>query len=233
MNGIERVDLGRMGYADASRVQAEHHAEVLAARDGDGPLLGRVLIVEHDPVITVTPRPAAAGHVLLDEASLRSRGIAVERTDRGGDVTYHGPGQVVMYPILDLKRLRLSVHGHVRLLERAVLDAIAPLGLRGVLDATATGVWLGDSGAGDEPRPERKVAAIGVRVRKWVTLHGLAVNVSTDLAAFNLIVPCGLVGRPVTSLAAELGENAPGMAAFAGMLAGAYIAALAGRAGVG
>jgi lipoate-protein ligase B len=127
---------------------------------------------------------------------LRGAGVAVMQTDRGGDITYHGPGQLVVYPILDLNLLNLGLHDYMRLLEGAVIDACGTLGIRGRRDASATGVWVGDPGA--------KICAMGVRVRRWISMHGLALNVDPDLSHFGLIVPCGLAGRGVTSLRREL-----------------------------
>ena len=200
---IEIVGLGRIGYAEGLDRQREHHAEVLGAREFGDRLLGRVLVLEHDPVITVTRRASASGHVLAPPEALSRAGIEVHETDRGGDVTYHGPGQLVVYPIIDLKRLGLGLHDHIRLMEAAVIEALASLGVEGRRDEGATGVWLPDPGGG----PDAKVCAMGVRVRRWVTLHGLALNVSTDLSHFAHIVPCGLAGRPVTSLREHAGVD--------------------------
>ncbi|MEM7623603.1 MAG: lipoyl(octanoyl) transferase LipB [Planctomycetota bacterium] len=209
---FEISDLGRMSYADAYAEQERHHAEVLAARDAGGALAGRVLTVVHDPVITVSRRRGAANHVLLPPEMLAERGITLEATDRGGDVTYHGPGQLVVYPILDLKRLRLRLHEYMRLLEQSVIDGVAGFGVEGFRDPDATGVWVaGRSAQADERSPgvppAAKICAMGVRVRRWISMHGLALNVHTDLEHFGLIVPCGLAGRPVTSLAAQLGPS--------------------------
>lgn len=206
---LPHVSLGRMAYAPALAEQERAHAEVLASRDVPGAPMGRLLTVEHPPVITVTNRPAAPGHVLTDAASLHALGIDVQPTDRGGDVTYHGPGQLVVYPIVDLKRLGpipsgLGVHDYIRAVEQGVIHALAALGLRGERDPDATGVWIRPATGG----PAAKVCAIGVRVRRWVTMHGLALNVCTDLSHFDHIVPCGLAGRPVTSIARELGNDA-------------------------
>ncbi len=207
--GLEVIDLGRLGYAPAYDAQQRHHETVLGwradAEAGEPRPLGRVLIVEHDPVITVSRRPGVAEHLLASEELLASRGIEVCPTDRGGDITYHGPGQVVLYPIVDLKRAGVRVVEWVRLLEQAVIEAIGAYGIAGERDPEATGVWV--AGGGDAPAA--KVCAIGVRVRKWVTMHGLALNVRTDLSHFGMIVPCGLAGRPVTSLEALLGDRCP------------------------
>lgn len=198
---VRIVDLGRIGYADALALQRATHEE-LVARRAEGPAM-TVFLLEHDPpAVTVTRRAGAAGHVLASDALLAAHGIERVETDRGGDVTYHGPGQLVAYPILDLERLGLKVHPFVRWLEQCVIDAIAADGLAGMRDAAATGVWVGADA------PERKIAAIGVRLSRFASMHGFALNVAPDLAHFGLIVPCGLA-RPVTSLSAELGARAP------------------------
>lgn len=206
-SALRVIDLGRIGYGDALRLQRETHARAVAARDAgaeETPMT--VFLLEHDPpVVTVTKRVGAAAHVLAGDDVLAARGIERVETDRGGDVTYHGPGQLVAYPILDIQRLSLKVHPYVRWLEQCVVDTLAADGLTGLRDPEATGVWVGDG------RPERKIAAIGVRLSRFVSLHGFALNVAPDLSHFGLIVPCGL-HRPVTSLAAELGAGAPGMA---------------------
>lgn len=205
-NRLEIEDLGRVSYAEAYRIQNARHESVLAGRgEGDGPI-GTVLLVEHDPVITVTRRPGVAEHVIATEAMLAQHGVSREETDRGGDVTYHGPGQLVVYPIVDLNRMNCRIIEYLRALEEIIIGVLADVGVQGERDEGATGVWTRD---GDE---FAKVAAIGVRVRRWVTLHGLALNVDPDLAHFGLIVPCGLHGRPVTSLRRLMGDACPDMA---------------------
>ncbi len=214
---IDFEDLGRLDYAPAYARQCELVDEIVAARESDpGVRRAAILLVEHPPLITVTRRPGAAEHVTASADALRQAGVAVLETDRGGDVTYHGPGQLVVYPIVDLNAFGLRLHDYMRLLERAVIRAIGAFGVRGHRDVCATGVWVGGSetaagadtgcGAGGA-----KICAMGVRVRKWVSMHGLAINVSTNLEHFGLIVPCGLVGRSVTSLERELGELCPSM----------------------
>lgn len=192
-----------MSYAEAYAIQNARHAEVLALRDTDR--IGRVLLVEHDPVITVTRRPGVSGHVVATPELLRRAGVEVAETDRGGDVTYHGPGQLVVYPIVDLNRLNCRIVEYLRVLEEVVIGSLAELGIPGHRDAGATGVWVDDAGR------SAKVCAMGVRVRRWVTMHGLALNVDPDLAHFGLIVPCGLHGRDVTSLRRIMGEASPSM----------------------
>jgi len=196
-------------------LQRERLERVLQDRADPGSAdAGTIIMTEHDPVITVTRRPDAPGHVLLPEESLAARGIAIAQTDRGGDVTYHGPGQLVCYPIVDLNRIKLRIHGYMRTLESAVIATLARFDIEGFRDEDATGVWV--SGAGGEPA---KVCAMGVRVRRWVSMHGLAINVDPDMGHFGLIVPCGLAGRRVTSMKEIAGDRCPSLGAVAGVLA--------------
>ncbi len=198
------LDLGRIVYADALALQRETHERLVAGREAHVPMT--LFLLEHDPpVVTVTRRVGAAEHVLATDELLARYGIERIETDRGGDVTYHGPGQLVAYPIMDLQRLGLKVHPYVRWLEQCIIDVLAEDGLVGTRDASATGVWVGADGA-----PERKIAAIGVRLSRFASLHGFALNVTPDLSHFGLIVPCGLQ-RPVTSMHAELGARCPSM----------------------
>jgi lipoyl(octanoyl) transferase len=199
-------DLGRIGYDEALAVQRALHDRVVAARDGGPAEPMHLLVLEHDAVITVSRRPGAAANLLATPDMLSRAGVTVRETDRGGDITYHGPGQLVAYAIFDLNRLGIGIHGHMRLLEEIVLGTLAAFGIAGERDAGATGVWVG-------PAPLRKICALGVRASRYVTMHGLALNVAPDLAHFNLIVPCGLAGRPVTSMAAELGSACPAFGA--------------------
>lgn len=207
---VELVDLGRLSYAAAYAEQVRRVEEVLAARANPDGHLGVVLLVEHPPVITISHRAGASNHLLATPALLSANGIEVHETDRGGDITYHGPGQIVAYPILDLNRLNLGLHEYMRLLEQAVIDTCAAFGIRGERDPKATGVWV--DGA--------KIAAFGVRVRKWISMHGLALNVTTDLSHFGLIVPCGLHGRSVTSMNRLLGAACPPLDEVRGSLRG-------------
>lgn len=202
-------DLGRIAYDAAYAEQTRTHERVLSQRDTPGAPLGEILLVEHDPVITVTRKAREAGNVLATPQLLAHFGVALHDTDRGGDVTYHGPGQLVVYPIVDLNRLNLGLHAYMRCLEGAVINTLASVGVSGVRDESATGVWVaGPSGGASDGA---KIAAMGVRLRKWVSMHGLALNVTPDMSHFSLIVPCGLVGRPVTSLKLLLGDAAPTM----------------------
>jgi lipoyl(octanoyl) transferase len=196
------LDLGRMAYGPALEAQRREHRAVLASRDAGGAVPGTLILVEHDPVITVSNRAAALGNLLATPGAVALAGIEIARTDRGGDITYHGPGQLVAYPICDLNLLNLGLHDYMRLLEGAVIDACAALGVTAGRDEKATGVWVTPPGA--------KVCAMGVRVQRWASMHGLALNVATNLDHFALINPCGL-GRPVTSLERLLGPRCPSM----------------------
>ncbi len=224
------IRAGRTAYPDACELQQHHHAAVLASRETPSPPEpGRIILTEHEPVITVTRRPGAAAHVLLSAQALAARGIALHETDRGGDVTYHGPGQLVCYPIVDLNRLGLRIHDYMRALEEAVIATLAAFDIEARRDPDATGVWVPRPGEGGR---DAKVCAMGVRVRRWVALHGLALNIDPDMDHFNLIVPCGLAGRPVTSLRQIKGDACPSMDRVAEVLVGELSRALLGeRAG--
>lgn len=193
VSGLVVRRLGRLPYAQGLELQARLVAERQAGRVGD-----QLLLLEHDPVFTLG-RNARADNVLLPADELRRRGYAVFETGRGGDVTYHGPGQLVGYPILELPPGRRDVHRYVRDLEEVMIRTCSGYGITARRIAGLTGAWVG----------EGKVGAIGVRISRWVTSHGFALNVSTDLAAFDLIVPCGIRGRGVTSLERLLGRGVP------------------------
>lgn len=183
MRLCEFTDLGRMGYAEALALQGQLVEGRKAGRIAD-----QLLFVEHPHVITLG-RNAKDHHVLASPEVLTRAGIDLRVTNRGGDVTYHGPGQLVGYPILDLKEWQRDVMAYVRGLEESLIGAIAEFGLRGERVEGMTGVWVDG----------QKVAAIGVHLSRWVTSHGFALNIDTDLDYFRYIVPCGLT-RPVTSL---------------------------------
>lgn len=188
---LEVQHLGVVAYQAAAELQ-----ESLVRRRRAGQIPDQLLLLEHPHVITLGSA-SDASHVLLDEAERRLVGIDIFESGRGGDVTYHGPGQLVGYPILDLKPDRKDVHRYIRDLEEALIRAIAPFGVAGARVAGLTGVWIGDD----------KVAAIGVRVSSgWITSHGFALNVSTELGFFDAIVPCGIRGHGVTSLERAVGK---------------------------
>lgn len=188
-----------MDYDEALDLQQRLVEERRSGAIGD-----TLLLVEHPPVITLGARNRiAASHIVASDDQLRARGVSVRETGRGGDVTYHGPGQLVGYPILDLRPDRCDVHAYVRDLEQALIVALATLGINGVRVEGLSGVWVGESAR------EEKVAAIGIRISRWITSHGFALNVSTNLDHFNLIVPCGIVGRGVTSIERLLERGVP------------------------
>jgi lipoyl(octanoyl) transferase len=183
-------DLGRMGYDEALLVQKER-----VEKRKQGLIPDQLLIVEHAHVITLG-RNGHLENLLANEEVLRRAGIAFHHTDRGGDITYHGPGQIVGYPILDLREWKRDVVAYVRTLEQAIMDALAEFEIEAARLAGCTGVWVNG----------KKVAAIGVHISRWVTSHGFALNHTTDLSYFQYIVPCGIT-KPVTSMR-ELGSTA-------------------------
>jgi lipoyl(octanoyl) transferase len=184
-------DLGRMSYADALAVQHEIAGERKLGRGVD-----HLVFVEHPHVVTLG-RNGREANVLASKEELLGAGIELHESDRGGDVTYHGPGQIVGYPIMDLREWKRDVGAYVRGIEQVVIDALAGFGIEARRIPRLTGVWVGES---DEEAA--KIAAIGVHLSRWVSTHGFALNVSTDLGYFDHIVPCGL-RKPVTSMAAQ------------------------------
>lgn len=195
MREIEVISLGLpVAYAEMLTRQKERRAQV---ERGDAP--NTLFVLEHLPVITCG-RNTQAGNVLAAPEALAAQGVALEQVDRGGDVTYHGPGQLVAYPILRLTEWKCSVGWYLRSLEEVLIKTLAGFGIEGWREEGYTGVW---TSAG-------KVAAIGVGVHQWTTFHGVALNVAPDMEHFRLIVPCGIGDRPVTSMAALLGA-APDM----------------------
>ncbi len=242
MKNCQIVDLGLIGYAEAYALQKR----VVAARKIDA--IGDVLLVcEHTPVIT-QGRNGKREHLLVSENVLRQRNVEFYETSRGGDVTYHGPGQLVAYPILQLGAIRKDVVWYVRMLEEVMIRVSAEFGICGRREEGKTGIWVGpntqteerflspqgDRFTGSEPEEQKhrlaslemtvcsgvaeKLGAIGVHISRWVTSHGFAYNVATDLRNFDLIVPCGIAGRKATSLekllgrAVKLSDVAPKMA---------------------
>ena len=184
------LDWGRTGYADGWARQEKLVAQRNAGETGD-----TLVFTEHNPVYTFGLRLGADQHMLWDEAELARRGIEVFKTNRGGDITYHGPGQVVGYPVVNLAP-RKDLHAYLRLLEQVLINSVGTLGLAAARRDGKTGIWLGT----------RKIAAIGVAVKKWTTSHGFALNVNTDLTPFSGIVPCGITDGTVTSMHLELGR---------------------------
>jgi len=193
MRPLEVRSLGHVAYDEALALQRALVADRQAGRVGD-----LLLFVEHPHVLTLGVRgDGGRSHILAPPDVLADRRVDVYETGRGGDITYHGPGQVVGYPIIDLKPDRCDVHRYVRDLEEILIRTAADYDLDARRIAGLTGVWVGDA----------KLAAIGVRIARWVTSHGFAINVSTDLEYFQLIVPCGIAERGVTSLRQLLGRE--------------------------
>lgn len=200
---VEYRDLGRMPYKACWEHQQALFAETLRLKGAAGNRVGYLLTVEHPPVYTLGKR-AREENLIAGEEFLRARGAEVFRIDRGGDVTFHGPGQLVVYPILDLERLGLGLRDYIDTLEGAVIDGLVGYGIRGERITGASGVWICD-----EERPARKICAIGVRASRYVTMHGFALNISTDLNYFGWINPCGFTDRGVTSVERETGHRVP------------------------
>jgi lipoate-protein ligase B len=186
------VDLGRRAYGEALELQRAVARARISGEVGEDVLL----LVEHPPVVTLG-RASKDAHLLASPALLADRGIEVFEVERGGDVTFHGPGQLVGYPVIDLKRHRQDLHWYLRQVEASLIASLDDLGIPADRVSGYTGVWT----AG------RKIASIGVHARDWVTWHGFALNVSTELSYFDLIVPCGIPEVTMTSVERELGRN--------------------------
>jgi lipoyl(octanoyl) transferase len=185
------VDWGRTSYRDAWQRQ-----EALVARRIAGEIGDTLVFTEHDPVYTLGLRPGAEQHLVWTADDPQRRGLEVVQTNRGGDITYHGPGQIVGYPIVNLAP-RQDLHAYLRFLEQVVINSLGCLGLAASRRKDQTGIWLAT----------RKIAAIGVAVKRWTTYHGFALNVNNDLAPFAGIVPCGITDGTVTSMRQELGRE--------------------------
>jgi len=186
------LDVGRAAYGPTLRLQERLVAEVKAS----GPERAYLVLVEHSPPVITLGRGADAANVVAPPAVLEAEGVEIHKASRGGDVTYHGPGQLVGYPILRLDLHGRDVHRYLRDLEEVLIRLLARFGVEAGRSEGQTGVWVG----------RRKVAAIGVAIRRWVTYHGFALNVCPDLGHFGLIVPCGIRGKGVTSLEKLLGR---------------------------
>ena len=186
------VPLGRLGYAEALELQRS------IARDRISGAISQdvLLLMEHPPVVTLG-RSTKQKHLVASPEFLQTHGVELFDVERGGDVTFHGPGQLVGYPIVDLKRHRQDLHWYLRKIEEALINALADYGIPGERNPTFTGVWTRG----------KKIASIGVYARAWVTWHGFALNVTTDLSFFDLIVPCGITGVVMTSIAREIGSD--------------------------
>jgi lipoyl(octanoyl) transferase len=206
-------NLHRMEYGEAWDLQESLLRENLdikkAGRDqnllsADIATRNYLLFCEHPPVYTLG-KSGRMEHVLLTEEQLLQKGISFYPTNRGGDITFHGPGQIVGYPILDLEKWYTDIGKYLRNLEEVIIRVLADYGLKGARSAGETGVWLDP----DLPGRERKICAMGVRCSRWVTMHGFALNVQTNMEYFDYIIPCGIRGKQVTSLDRELGYAVP------------------------
>jgi lipoyl(octanoyl) transferase len=184
-------NIGRTRYADAWTLQREIFDRRVQREVNDV-----LLFTEHEHVYTLG-KGGDENHLLASDDELREQGVDVFRIDRGGDITYHGPGQVVGYPILDLRSYGTDIHRYLRNLEETIIRGLADFGILGVREEGMTGVWV----------KGEKIAAIGVKVSRWATMHGFALNVNTDLAMFHRIIPCGIFHKGVTSMQVLLGES--------------------------
>ena len=203
---VKIIELGQLSYGESLTAQEQYFNQIIelkrANRTQVEPLQtpNYLLWVEHPPVVTLG-KSGKKEHLLLDAKGLEKQGIEFFKTNRGGDITFHGPGQLVVYPIFDLDNFVTDIHKYLRFLEEAVIETLKEYGLEGMRSPGETGVWL----EADTPFA-RKICAMGVRASRWVTMHGLALNINTDLSYFDHIVPCGIQGKGVTSLAKELGH---------------------------
>ncbi|MDC0514952.1 lipoyl(octanoyl) transferase LipB [Flavobacteriaceae bacterium] len=201
---IKIIDLGHKSYSESLEVQENYFNGTISLKrsnrktDNPQPTHNYLLWVEHPPVFTLG-KSGKMEHLLVDKEALAEKGIEFYQTNRGGDITFHGPGQLVVYPIFDLDNFFTDIHKYLRFLEEAVIETLKEYGLNGSRSQGETGVWL------EVGTPfARKICAMGVRASRWVTMHGLAFNINTDLSYFDHIVPCGIQGKGVTSLSKEL-----------------------------
>ena len=197
-------DLGLLSFATALEVQEDYFYKIISEKKANRqkeqptPTDNFLLFVEHKPVYTLG-KSGDIQHLLLDQNGLKEKEIEFYKTNRGGDITFHGLGQIVGYPILDLDNFFTDIHKYLRFLEEIIIKTLAEYGLTATRSKEETGVWL------DAETPfARKICALGVRASRWVTMHGFALNVNTDLTYFEHIVPCGIMGKGVTSLKVEL-----------------------------
>lgn len=200
MKNIERVDWNLIPYHEAWDRQEKWFNEVVDAKQNGTSYINRIIFCQHPHVYTLG-KSGKEKNMLLSESQLKAINATLYHIDRGGDITYHGPGQIVCYPIINLEEFNLGLKQYVHLLEEAVIGVCRLYGIRPGRMEGATGVWLD----GDTPRA-RKICAIGVRSSHFVTMHGLAFNINTDLRYFSYINPCGFVDKGVTSLSKELGK---------------------------
>lgn len=196
-------DLGMIAYREAWDYQEKLFAELMQQKlSGVKSFPGYLLFCEHPPVFTLG-KSGSQENLLIDENMLAQRGIEFYRINRGGDITFHGPGQIVGYPILDLEQLKLGVKSYVEMLEEAVIRLLKEYGIASGRLEGATGVWIDPA----SPSSARKICAIGIKASRHITMHGFAFNVNTDLSYYQYIHPCGFVDKGVTSMAKELGDT--------------------------
>jgi len=199
---IQFKNLGKISFEEGFSYQEnlfKYNTDIKSGKIINGHLKNCFITCEHNHVITLG-KSGDADNLLVNEKALAARGIEFFRTTRGGDITYHGPGQIVGYPILDLEQLKLSVKAYSEALEETIIQAISMFGLKGGRIPGMTGVWLDEK----HPYKARKICAIGIKVSRYITMHGFAFNVNTDLRYFDLIIPCGINGKSVTSVQKEL-----------------------------
>ena len=202
MESFSYQDLGRIVYAKALDIQTEKFNALLAAKAKGKKGRNELLFCEHDPVLTIG-KSGKDSNLLIPEARLQALGVSYYHINRGGDITYHGPGQITGYPIFDLETWHIGLKQYIYRLEETFIRFLALYGLKGERLEGATGVWLDPFVAGKA----RKICAIGVKSSRFVTMHGFALNINTDLNYFSLINPCGFTDKGVTSLAKELGKE--------------------------
>jgi lipoyl(octanoyl) transferase len=201
MRDVKYLDWGLIPYKEALAQQLALFEAALAAKEAHLPVLNTVIVCEHLPVFTLG-KHGLKSNMLVSEATLNAKGVDVVPIERGGDITYHGPGQLVVYPIIDLEAFHLGLKEYIHRLEEVIIRTVREYAIHGERLEGATGVWLDK----ENPRKARKIAAIGVKSSRYVTMHGLALNVNTDLSYFKLINPCGFVDKGVTSMQQELGH---------------------------
>lgn len=196
------IDWKLISYSAAYNRQKEIFEEAIRKKGKKEPVENKVVFCEHPHVITVG-KNGLFSNLLFPEKTLKEKEVELFHVDRGGDITYHGPGQIVGYPIFDLESFNMGLKGYIRQMEEVIIQTISKYGIKGERLDSATGVWIDK----DIPGKARKIAAIGVRSSRYVTMHGFALNVNTDLSYFNLINPCGFTDKGVTSLEKETGQK--------------------------
>lgn len=202
MESFNYIDLGSIAYADALTIQTAAYDALLTAKAQGTKGENKLFFCEHLPVLTIG-KSGKDSNLLIPEELLQQRGVSLFHINRGGDITYHGPGQITGYPVFDLEYWHLGLKQYIHLMEETIIRFLALYGIRGERLDGATGVWIEPT----VPGRARKISAIGVKSSRYVTMHGFALNINTDLSYFSLINPCGFTDKGVTSLAAEVGAH--------------------------